>query len=136
MLNLSDGKRYEVHEELQDASKLFKSLRVSFEEYLSLKCVVLVSSEDLIDVASDLTYVKTLQDRALDCLVYAVHETMYRLDSNTSEEVIQRRTSKLLLLISRLNRLSFQILNHITQVKESIPMFELVGSLFNQTVPS
>lgn len=132
LMSLTNGKRFEVHDEIEDASKLFKNLRVSYDEFLALKCVVLLSSEDLIDVATDLTYVKTLQDRAIDCLIYAVHETLYRLDINTPEEVMQRRTSKLLILISRLNRLSFQILSHITKVKESIPMFELVGSLLSQ----
>ena len=79
-MSLTNGKRFEVHDEIEDASKLFKNLRVSFDEFLALKCVVLLSSEDLIDVATDLTYVKTLQDRAIDCLIYAVHETLYRLD--------------------------------------------------------
>ena len=134
LMALTNGSRYEVHDEIEEASKLFRNLRVSYEEYLALKCVVLMSSEDLIDVASDLTYVKTLQDRAIDCLVYAVHENLYRIDMNTSEEVMQRRTSKLLILISRLNRLSFQILTHITRVKDSIPMFELVGSLLSQNL--
>ncbi|XP_075263226.1 steroid hormone receptor ERR2-like [Convolutriloba macropyga] len=136
LMSLSNGNRYEVHDEIQEAAKLFKNLRVSYEEFLALKCVVLLSSEDLIDVASDLTYVKTLQDRAIDCLIYAVHETLYRLDINTPEEVMQRRTSKLLILISRLNRLAFQILTHIIRVKDSIPMFELVGSLLSQNMPN
>ena len=132
LIVLSNGKHYEVHEELMEACKLFKSLRVSHEEYLSLKFLVLVSSEDLTDVAMDLVYLKTLQDKALDCLAYAVHETCYRMDPKSSEEAMQRRTSKFLIAIGRLNRLSVQVLTHLTQLRDTIPIFELVGSLLNQ----
>jgi hypothetical protein len=112
IVELCGGKLSRCEDELFGVCDAFKSTNVSLYELVVLKAILLLFSDVTLD-GRDQQFLGSLQDKVLDCLAYAIHETFtgpdgtsYTDTDSNLDECMGQRQASLLLLLSRVKRLS------------------------------